>query len=166
MEAVQHYAGLAAKSSGKHIKSLGEAGYKYFSSQVRLYQSESRGLQSFLTRQHASCHMSPLHGTLYASSLSYKKEPFKISCKLFGLILIRWCNRASISHSANWRKSVTSLMLDGILNYRLTAGGAITVWLPAALLQVPLRRRMMQMLQGLSLSGIKNSLPAFIGKST
>lgn len=35
MEAVQHYAGLAAKSSGKHIKSLGEAGYKYFSAQVR-----------------------------------------------------------------------------------------------------------------------------------
>jgi len=34
MDAVQHYAGLAAKSSGKHMKNLGEAGYKYLSSQV------------------------------------------------------------------------------------------------------------------------------------
>lgn len=34
IEAVQHYAGLAAKTSGKHIKSLGEAGYKYLSAQA------------------------------------------------------------------------------------------------------------------------------------
>ncbi len=34
LDAVQHYAGLAAKTSGRHMKSLGEAGYKYLSSQV------------------------------------------------------------------------------------------------------------------------------------
>ena len=34
IETVQHYASLAAKTSGKHIKTLGEASYKYLSSQV------------------------------------------------------------------------------------------------------------------------------------
>ena len=35
-DTVQHYATLAAKTSGKHIKNIGEAGYRYLSTQVRL----------------------------------------------------------------------------------------------------------------------------------
>lgn len=36
VDTVQHYATMAAKTSGKHIKNIGEAGYKYLSSQVRV----------------------------------------------------------------------------------------------------------------------------------
>lgn len=55
MEAVQHYAALAAKTSGKHIKNVGEASYKYLSSQVDfahvlrpscLSSSSAQGLRS------------------------------------------------------------------------------------------------------------------------
>jgi hypothetical protein len=37
LDTVQHYAGLAAKTSGKHMKNLGEAGFKYLSSQACAY---------------------------------------------------------------------------------------------------------------------------------
>ena len=49
LEAVQHYAGMAAKTSGKHIKSFGEAGYKYFTSQVASGCSKSHSQKNHLT---------------------------------------------------------------------------------------------------------------------